>query len=170
MSKSRPFRTIPGNLMLTAVMLFVFSASALTIALSAAQAFKTLESDKDCISNLVIAMSYLNAKVRQNDCADAISVRPGPASSRQALVITEVFDALVCETWIYCQDGKLWEAFIVQGSGVTKDTSALITPLDGFDLSFEQAHGQSPWINIGICHHGIAKQKVLTFRLSLRTI
>jgi len=164
-----PFRKGTSiNLVITMLLLFLFSIAALALALSAAKAFRDIEADKRRISELMVALSYLNMKIRQNDCENAIHIEPNPSGEGQAIVITEVLDSVAYETWMYLQDGELREGFVLKGDEVTRDTSSLIVEIDGFDVAFEQPCGKSPKIKISIWRNGQGEQRDLALSLSLR--
>lgn len=146
------------------VLLLVFSIATLMLSFTATRAFWEIQQDKTNISELVVALSYLNMKVRQNDSQGAITVRPSPSGNGQALVITEVLDSTRYETWVYWYDGELREAFILEGNIPQKDTSSLIAEIDGFDV-----YGKSNQIKIRVWCQGQGKTRDLTFKLSQRT-
>jgi len=150
------------------LLLMLFSLACLALALSAAKSFKDIEIDKRRISELMVAYSYLNMKIRQNDCEGFIQVRPSPLGEGQALVITEVLDSETYETWIYLEDGELREAFLVEGGNLTRDTSFSVAQIDGFNVVMENLPGKSPKIRIDIWCDGSNGQRELILNLSLR--
>ncbi|HHX10537.1 MAG TPA: DUF4860 domain-containing protein [Firmicutes bacterium] len=150
------------------LLLMLFSLASLALALSATKSFKEIEADRRRISELMTALSYLNMKVRQNDCQDSIHVRPSPSGEGQALVITEFLGSQVYETWIYLQDGGLQEAFVLKGDSVTGDTSFLIAQIDGFDVSMELPPGKSPRVRIDIWCDSPKTQREFSLNLTLR--
>jgi hypothetical protein len=156
----------PASVML---LLLVFSITSLTLALAAARSFQEVEADKRSISHLMVAMSYLNMKIRQNDGAGSVHVRPNPSGAGQALVIREALDSGAYETWIYHQGGGLWEALVPEGDPVTQDMCFLIAEIDGFDVSAEQPDGLSPMVRIDLrCDKGTT-QRELSLALALRS-
>ena len=71
------------------LLLMLFNIT-LTLALAAARSFKDVDLDKRRISELMVALSYLNMKIRQNDCVNSMHIRPSPSGEGQLLVITEL--------------------------------------------------------------------------------
>ena len=64
-----------------------------------------------------MALSYIANKVRQGDEAGGVSVKE--VSGTTVLEIKQVIEDSVYVTDIYYQDGKLWELFSQEGSGLS---------------------------------------------------
>ncbi|MGI6661267.1 MAG: DUF4860 domain-containing protein [Bacillota bacterium] len=150
------------------LLLMLFSITCLTLALAAARSFKDVDLDKRRISELMVALSYLNMKIRQNDCVNSMHIRPSPSGEGQALVITETLDSAAYETWIYFEDDGLREAFVLEGDEVTQNTSFLIAEIGGFDVRIEQPGGKSPKIRIDIWRDSGKTPRELSLTLALR--
>ena len=75
------------------LLLMLFSITCLTLALAAARSFKDVDLDKRRISELMVALSYLNMKIRQNDCVNSMHIRPSLQGKVRNTVITETLDS-----------------------------------------------------------------------------
>ena len=78
-------------------------------------------------------MQYLTTKVRQSDCAGAVSETDGSST----LVLTEKIDGITYETRIYCYDGYLRELFCAKGAGLAATFGEEILPMEDFQVSLE---------------------------------
>ncbi len=150
------------------ILLLVFSIASLALAFSAAGAFQNIEDDKSKISELIVALSYINMKVKQNDSSNAIRTEPCPSENGQALVITETFDSAAYETWIYWCDGKLRESCVLKGDTAVEEASTVIAEIDGFHLSMDESINKQSKIRVHIWCNKEGKARDLTLTLSLR--
>lgn len=156
------------NLLFSMMLLFIFSMASLALAFSATGAFRDIEADKENISELMVALSYLNMKVRQNDSVNAIRTEPCPSGEGQAIVITETLDSVAYETWIYWRDGQLRESLILKGDPAVEEASSLIAEIDGFHPSIDQSNGTPGKVKIHVWRNCQGKARDLTLNLSLR--
>ncbi len=156
------------NIVFRMMLLFIFSMVSLALAFSATGAFRDIEADKENISELMVALSYLNMKVRQNDSVNAIRTEPCPSREGQAIVITETLDSVAYETWIYWHDGQLKESFILKGDPAVQEASSLIAEIDGFRPSICQLEGTPGKVKIHVWCNSQGKPRDLTLNLSLR--
>ncbi len=150
------------------LLLFLFGVSSLTLALFASNAFHNIDSDMNNICETMIALSYLNMKIRQNDCQNAIHIKTSPAGEGQAIVISEVLNSTVYETWVFAKNNELRESFVPKGSKAIEEMSFPIAKIEGFDVSFEEKFGRLKKLTINIQHRYFGKQQNLTLILSLR--
>ena len=151
------------------ILLFVFSIASMGLAFSSANGFRRLEKDKCQISELAIAMSYLNTKVRQNDSLNSIRTETSPSQKGKALVITEVYDSAICETWIFWDNGQLRESLVFQGDTEILDASSPIAKIGGMDVTYKQSIESLDKIEIHLVGDSEREPKQLTLSLFLRT-
>ena len=129
------------ELMFVMVLLILFGIMAFTLVVSGTKAYNNITAKKNTNSELRIAESYLNMKIRQNDRLNGIRIEKNPLTSGDAIVISEVIDGKTYETWIYDSQNKLREALILKGEAVTEDISFDIAEIDGFTAVYTKETG-----------------------------
>ncbi|MFA6654475.1 MAG: DUF4860 domain-containing protein [Bacillota bacterium] len=146
-------------------LLLVFTIVCLGVAFSAIRGFQDVQEERDNISELAVAMSYLNARLRQNDCSYAVRIDSSPVGDGSALVITEEIEDSEYETWIYWWAGELVESFIEKGDDRIEEASSPIAEIDGFEVTYDEPDLVKihVWCGVG------SKNKDLTFKVALRT-
>lgn len=118
----------------TMLLLLVLGIGIFVLALSSTSAYTRLYEGKNFSSELRVALSYIQMKIRQNDLYDTIRVEKNPVNGESAIVIREVYSGEVYETWIYQDDGKLREAIMPEGMPPSNDYSFEITDADGLSV------------------------------------
>lgn len=126
-------RSMSGVLVL--LVFAVFTVSVLLVLLSGADTVKKLTARDRNTYHHRTAVQYLTTKVRQSDCADAVSVSETDGSS--TLVLTEKIDGITYETRIYYYDGYLRELFCAKGAGLGATFGEEILPMANFQVSLD---------------------------------
>jgi len=112
----------------------VFALSSLLVVLLGANVYsRTLSRSERNFSDRTSVL-YLAEKLRQNDEAGAI--RKGSVGGADALCLLQTIGATDYETWIFCADGELREAFVSAKTEVNPSDGQKIMPL--LSLSCEQ--------------------------------
>jgi prepilin-type N-terminal cleavage/methylation domain-containing protein len=124
------------ELVLVMALLVIFGLSTFTLVVSGSGAYKNILDKKEANSELRVAISYINMRIRQNDSVDSVRVEKSPFGNDAAIVTEEVIDNSTYETWIFWHEGKLREALVRQGESVTVDISFVIADIDGFSALY----------------------------------
>jgi len=140
------------ELVLVIALLALFGVATLSLAVSGSAAYENINEKKELNSELRVALSYLDAKVRQNDTEGALRLESNPAGDGPALVVSETIGQVQYETWIYLSGGNLKEVLIEKGEPVLDDLGFDIAEIDGFTAKFD--HDKmllhlNVWINKG---------------------
>ncbi len=125
------------ELVLVIALLALFGVATLSLVVSGSAAYENLNDKKELDSELRVAVSYLDTKVRQNDSEGALSLRSNPAGDGPALVVGEIIGETQYETWIYLSGGKLREVLIEKGEPVLDDLGFDIAEIEGFTAEFD---------------------------------
>jgi len=125
------------ELVLVIALLALFGVATLSLAVSGSAAYENINERKELNSELRIALSYLDTKVRQNDSEGALSLKSNPAGDGPALVVSEAIGQTQYETWIYLSGGKLKEVLIEKGEPVLDDLGFDIAEIEGFTAEYD---------------------------------
>jgi prepilin-type N-terminal cleavage/methylation domain-containing protein len=125
------------ELMLVVALLALFGISTLSLVVSGSSAYRTIMEKKEIDSELRVALSYMDTKVKQNDMKDTLRLESNPAGDGKALVITEEIEENAYETWIYLSGGKLREVMVQKGEPVQDDLGFEIADIEGFRAEYE---------------------------------
>ena len=129
------------ELMLVMVLIVIFGLSTFTLVVSGNNAYKNIIEKKTLHSELRVAVSYIDMKLRQGDKNDEIQVKKLPNGFDNGIVLQELIDGKTYETWIYMNKGKLREGFILQGTPINDQTSFAIAEIDGFEVQYDKVNG-----------------------------
>lgn len=125
------------ELVLVIALLALFGIATLSLVVSGSAAYENINEKRELDSELRIALSYLDTKVRQNDSECALSLLSNPAGDGPALVVSEIIGQTQYETWIYLSGGKLREVLIEKGEPVLDDLGFEIAEVEGFTAEFD---------------------------------
>ncbi len=100
----------------TLLLFLVFVLSALFLVLMGGKVYENINNRTEMTYREDVALSYIANKVRQGDEAGSISLKE--ESGTKVLRIKQEIQGSVYVTAIYYQDGKLWELFSDEGSGL----------------------------------------------------
>lgn len=100
----------------TLLLFLVFVLSALFLVLMGGKVYENINNRTEMTYREDVALSYIANKVRQGDEAGSVSLKE--ESGTKVLEIKQDIEDSVYVTAIYYQDGKLWELFSDEGSGL----------------------------------------------------
>ncbi|NLW02641.1 MAG: DUF4860 domain-containing protein [Clostridiaceae bacterium] len=129
--------SVSAETIATLLLLLALGIGIFVLALSSTSAYTRLYEGKSLSSELRVALSFIQMKIRQNDLKDAIRVEDNPVNGEPAIVIREVHSGEVYETWIYQDGGILREAIMPEGMPPSNEYSFEITEVDGFSVKME---------------------------------
>jgi len=142
-----------GSIMVETVsvvlLLILLGVCCFSLVLSSFEAYQRLNDSRIKSGELRIASSFIINKIRQNDVAGNIDVRPDPISGNNALVIYESINGENYATWIYHDSGCLMEALVLSNEIPSPDVSQKIGNVDSFRLDFDRENKQI-FFSVGI--------------------
>ena len=100
----------------TLLLFLVFVLSALFLVLMGGKVYENINNRMEMTYREDVALSYIANKVRQGDEAGSVTLKE--ESGTKVLEIKQDIQGSVYVTSIYYQDGKLWELFSGEGSGL----------------------------------------------------
>lgn len=128
----KPFGAQKGHVvdfLFTLALFCVFAASALMVVVIGANVYRQTVRGMDSNYDSRTSLTYLTEKVRQNDAANAVTIRS--VGDSPALVLSQQAGERTYETWIYVYDGYLREVFVAQG--------VQVKPTDGQPIKEQQS-------------------------------
>ena len=120
------------ELVLVIALLALFCIATLSLVMTGSAAYKSINEKKELDSELRVAISYLDTKVKQNDSEGVLRLGLNPAGDGKALIVSEFLGETQYETWIYLSGGKLREVLIEKGEPVLDDLGFEIAEIEGF--------------------------------------
>jgi type II secretory pathway pseudopilin PulG len=124
------------ELMFVMMLLVLFGLTTFTLVISGSNTYKRLTESKNENAELRIAISYIKMEIRQNDTSNSMSIQKNFAGTGEALVIGKSVGKESYEKWIYCNNGKLKEAYVKKGNLPKDELSIEIAEISGFDVNF----------------------------------
>lgn len=121
------------------LLFIVLGLTVFTLAASSSKAWKLMDSKREAMADARIAISFVMTKMRQNDMIGALHLEQNPLGNGLSLVITEVIQDAVYETWIYFDEGILREALVLSGEKVTHEVSFDIVSLNHFSMEVDNS-------------------------------
>lgn len=124
------------ELIFVMVLLILFGLTTFTLVIAGSNTYGKLTNTRNSNSELRVALSYVNMKVRQNDSLNSISIQMASKGKGNAVVISKVMGGKPYETWIYCSKGVLREALVKKGVRPSEELSTEIAVISGFKAYF----------------------------------
>jgi hypothetical protein len=153
--------------LLVTVILIIFTAAVFALIAAGGGTYKKILDGKDSASRARTALSYAVVKIRQNDTAGMISVSNDAIPGKSALVIKHTGDLAGMVTYIFFEDGTLWECFIQDTQEPGTDSAMKICRVGNFTVR-EMNDGKMIYIESGYKWNG--SEKTLKSMVYLRTV
>lgn len=118
-------------------LLMIFGFTTFSLLIAGSESYENISKRKEVQSELRLASSYVNMKIRQNDVEGVLSVVKNPYNLTDSLLIKEIFDKKEYHTWVYFDKGRLWEATLEKGMILTTDVSFPIAILERFEMTYQ---------------------------------
>jgi len=112
---------------------FIFTVSVLFVLYSAASIYKDTASVMKSRHEERTALSYITTKIRNLDISGSVSI--GDIGGNEALILTESYDGLDINTYIYCYDGYLREIYALSTDKI--DPVLGVTVIKAHELNFD---------------------------------
>ena len=117
---------------LVMILILLMGLAVFTLVVSSSDTYKNVIDEKENLSNLRIAASYIDNKIKQSDEQSSIYIKNNPINGEASIVIVQRVDNENYETWIYLSDRMLKEAYIKQEQEFTDDMSFDIASIEEF--------------------------------------
>lgn len=114
------------------VLFFVFTLSALTILLLAANIYRSTIDSSTMSDNSRTSLAYISEKVLRNDSADSVSV--GTLDGCDALILKQVSNNETYYSYIYAYDQELKELFLKKDTKASADSGKTILKIRDFSI------------------------------------
>ena len=114
------------------ILILLMGLAVFTLVVSSSDTYKNVIDEKENLSNLRIAASYIDNKIKQSDEQSSIYIKNNPINGEASIVIVQRVDNENYETWIYLSDRMLKEAYIKQEQEFTDDMSFDIASIEEF--------------------------------------
>lgn len=120
------------EVILVMILILLMGLAVFTLVVSSSDTYKNVIDEKENLSNLRIAASYIDNKIKQSDEQSSIYIKNNPINGESSIVIVQRVDNENYETWIYLSDKMLKEAYIKQNQEFTDDMSFDIASIEEF--------------------------------------
>ena len=120
------------EVILVMILILLMGLAVFTLVVSSSDTYKNVIDEKENLSNLRIATSYIDNKIKQSDEQSSIYIKNNPINGEASIVIVQRVDNENYETWIYLSDKMLKEAYIKQNQDFTDDMSFDIASIEEF--------------------------------------
>ena len=120
------------EVILVMILILLMGLAVFTLVVSSSDTYKNVIDEKENLSNLRIAASYIDNKIKQSDEQSSIYIKNNPINGEASIVIVQRVDNENYETWIYLSDKMLKEAYIKQNQDFTDDMSFDIASIEEF--------------------------------------
>lgn len=120
------------EVILVMILILLMGLAVFTLVISSSDTYKNVIDEKENLSNLRIAASYIDNKIKQSDEQSSIYIKNNPINGEASIVIVQRVDNENYETWIYLSDKMLKEAYIKQNQDFTDDMSFDIASIEEF--------------------------------------
>lgn len=120
------------EVILVMILILLMGLAVFTLVVSSSDTYKNVIDEKENLSNLRIAASYIDNKIKQSDEQSSIYIKNNPINGEASIVIVQRVDNENYETWIYLCDRMLKEAYIKQEQEFTDDMSFDIASIEEF--------------------------------------
>lgn len=126
------------EIILVMILLILFSISTLTLVASGSDSYINIINKGENNSNLRIAQSYINTKVRQNLEENSIYIKKFPEVDGQCLVVKDGYSDVEYETVIFLDEGKMKESIIIDGGSFNPEASFTLVEIDGLNFTIKE--------------------------------
>jgi hypothetical protein len=119
------------------VLLILAGICLFTLSISSTSAYSRLYDGKEASVQARVALSFVSMKIRQNDVSGGVEIKPNPVNGGNALVIHEAYNGQNYDTWIFWDEGRLYEALVLGGEAPSREVSLEIIAVEGFEIGYQ---------------------------------
>jgi type II secretory pathway component PulJ len=126
-----------AEILMAMVLVAILGVAIVILIFSGSETYQRINTNKNAEIDARNALAYVNIKVRQNDMAGNVAVETMPDTGEKALVIRQVVDTEVYQTWIFFQEGQLWECMVLEGEEPHQNLSFRLVGAEDFAVAME---------------------------------
>ncbi len=112
------------ELVLVMLLLIFVAVSVFLLTGAGSAAYIRLSDNRRASSDLRIALSYIDVRIKKMDGTGQVTVCPAPFGQGQALLLSQHIESGDYETYLYVDGGRLKELTIEKGRPVTPEMAA----------------------------------------------
>lgn len=120
------------EVVLVMVLILLMGISVFTLVVSSSGTYKSVLDEKESLTNLRIATSYVDNKIKQSDENSSIYIKNNPINDKPSIVIVQTIEEENYETWIYMSNNILKETYIKQNQEFNDDMGFEIAHIEEF--------------------------------------
>ena len=128
------------ELVLVMMLLIIVAVSVFLLTNAGSSAYARLSENRGVSSDLRIALSYIDVRIKKSDGIGQVSVCPAPFGGGQALLLSQTIEERDYETYLYVDQGSLKELIIEKGRAVTPDMASDLAKIDEMRIHRETDH------------------------------
>lgn len=151
---------------LVMMLLIIFAVSTCLMIIEGSESYKNILNQKEKEENARIALSFINMRIKQNDVQGKILFEPGAVEGKDALVFKHTGDEQGFLTYLFWDEGILWECYTDIATQPTKAFSAQIVPVDALEFEMDQNNNT---VNVNTQYTYGKQQLALNSIIALRT-
>jgi len=125
------------ELVLVMLLLTFVAVSVFLLTGVGSSAYARLSDGRSRASDLRIALSYMDVRVKKIDGIGRVDTVPAPFGGGQALRLTQRLEDTDYETYLYVDQGVLKELYIRKGEALTPDMASDLARADALQVHFE---------------------------------
>jgi hypothetical protein len=114
------------------LLFLMITIMSLMIILMGKDIYSSINNDRAINYEKRVSLSYVANKIRQSDRENSIEVRS--LGDSKAVVIKDLYDDQVYETWIYHFDNAIYEMFTDEGVEFTPDDGMKVMEIESFNI------------------------------------
>lgn len=149
-------RTNTIETVLVTILLIIFASAIFLLVASGGEAYKNILANRESLGRARVASSYISVKIRQNDTSGAVYVTDEAADDQKTLVIVHSNELEGYISYIFFNDGALYESFVSEDTKPGVDNAMLVCWVDELDI-YASDDGQSIMLSAGYMINGSLK-------------
>ena len=122
------------NMLFTILLLGVFALTAIFVAVMGAKVYANSADKMQANFDTRTSLVYLSEKIRTCP-GDGFSI--GDVGGNTALVLSEEIGGVLYESWVFVDEGQLYEATVISGDAVSTAAAQKIMPLNSLEASLK---------------------------------
>ena len=133
--KSRGYTMV--ELIMVLMILVMLCATVFTLIFSGQRTYQRINANRVAAMNTRDALAYVDMRIRQNDFISGVQLAECPLNGGNCLIINDLGNDRIA-TWIYFDEGKLYEYTNLRDMDPVVRDSTMIAELDSFDVTMDE--------------------------------
>ena len=125
------------EIILVMVLILLMGLSVFTLVVSSSDTYKNVIAQKNELTELRIAASYIDNKIKQAGSENTVKIMNNVVNNEPSIVITEDNDGEAYDTWIYHSKGRLKETYIKKEQPFDENMSFVIANIKAMEPSIQ---------------------------------